>query len=101
MREVHPEVTFAVLAGRARGLEHSKKTPAGERERLEILKPFVPAFDPEHVRRRLGRGAVAHDDILDAVALLVSARRIHAGRARVFPRAPERDRRGLRMEIVA
>jgi len=101
VREAHPEVIFAVLAGRARGLEHSKKTPAGERERLEILKLFVPAFDPERVRRALGRGAVARDDIVDAVALLVCARRIRAGRARVFPSAPERDRRGLRMEIVA
>lgn len=101
VREAHPEVIFAVLAGRARGLEHSKKTPAGERERLEILKPFVPAFDPGRVRRSLGRGAVARDDIVDAVALLVCARRIRAGRARVFPRVPERDRRGLRMEIVA
>lgn len=101
VREVHPEVTFAVLAGRARGLEHSKKTRAGQRERLAILRRFVPRFDLERVRRRLGRAAVARDDILDAVALLVSARRIHAGRARVFPRAPERDRRGLRMEIVA
>jgi predicted RNase H-like nuclease len=44
---------------------------------------------------------VARDDIVDAVALLVCARRIRAGRARVFPSAPERDRRGLRMEIVA
>lgn len=101
VREAHPEVIFAVLAGRPRGLEHSKKTPAGERERLGILGPFVPAFDPERVRRALGRAAVARDDIVDAVALLVCARRIHAGRARVFPSVPERDRRGLRMEIVA
>jgi len=101
VREAHPEVTFAVLAGRGRGLEHAKKTPAGERERLAVLRPFVPAFDPGAVRQALGAHTVARDDIVDAAALLVSAGRIHAGRARVFPPAPATDRRGLRMEIVA
>jgi predicted RNase H-like nuclease len=101
VREAHPEVTFAVLAGRGRGLEHPKKTPDGERERLAVLRPLVPAFDPGAVRRALGAGTVARDDIVDAVALLVCAGRIHAGRARVFPSVPEWDRRGLRMEIVA
>lgn len=103
VREVHPEVTFAVLAGRGRGLARSKKTPAGERERLAILTKMTPAFDPERVRRILGAGAVARDDIVDAVACLVTASRIHDRAALVFPRAatPERDPRGLRMEIVA
>src|SRR5213079_2258100 len=101
VREAHPEVIFAVLAGRGRGLEHSKKTLAGEAERLAVLRRFVPRFDPGRVRRALGARAVARDDIVDAVALLVTAGRIHAGTARVLPPAPERDRRGLRMEIVA
>ncbi len=103
VREVHPEVTFAVLAGRGRGLARSKKTPAGERERLAILKRIAPAFDPERVRRILGAAAVARDDIVDAVACMVTASRIHDRAALVFPRAatPERDPRGLRMEIVA
>ena len=103
VREAHPEVIFAALAGRRRGLAHSKKTPAGERERLAILRRVAPAFDPETVRRALGAARVTRDDVIDAVACLVAARRVHAGTALVFPRtrAPERDRRGLRMEIVA
>lgn len=103
VREVHPEVTFAVLAGRNRGLARSKKTPAGESERLVILMRMAPAFDPESVRRRLGVAAVARNDIIDAVACLITASRIHDRTALEFPRvaAPERDPRGLRMEIVA
>src|SRR5205814_7167357 len=61
VREAHPEVTFAVLAGRGHGLEHAKKTPAGERERLAVLRPFVPAFDPGAVRQALGAHTVARD----------------------------------------
>ena len=102
VREAHPEVTFAVLAGTGRGLEHSKKEAAGEAERLALLRPFLGPIDVTAVRAALGRGKVARDDIVDALACLVTARRIHRGEAQVLPEGPvPLDARGLRMEIVA
>jgi len=100
VREAHPEVTFATLAGRP--LEFGKKCEEGERERLTILRRHGIQFDVDDARRRLGRGTVARDDIIDAAACLVSAHRLTNGTAVVLPSGdPEMDAKGLRMEIVA
>jgi predicted RNase H-like nuclease len=101
VREVHPELVFALLSGRGRGLVEPKRTAAGERVRLRLLRKVVPRFDPGAVRARLGLARVARDDVIDAVACLVAARRIAKGEARVLPDgAVFRDARGLRMEII-
>ena len=102
IREVHPEVVFAILSGSGRGLGEPKRTAAGERARRELLREVAPAFDPGLVRVELGPSRVARNDIVDAVACLVVARRVVEGRSVVLPSgdAP-RDARGLRMEIVA
>ena len=105
LREAHPEVTFALLAGTGRGLPHPKKTPQGEADRLALLQTFFPVLDRATLaaeRARLGPAKVARDDLVDAVACLVTAYRIASGQARVLPDGPpQRDARGLRMEIVA
>jgi len=102
VREVHPELVFAVLAGQGRGLVEPKRSAAGERMRRRLLRGVAPDFDPADVRARLGRSAVARDDVIDAVACLVAARRIARGAMVVLPEGPvPRDARGLRMEIVA
>jgi predicted RNase H-like nuclease len=102
VREVHPELVFAILSGRGRGLVEPKRTEAGERLRLRLLRRVAPHFDPAAVRAALGRSRVARDDVIDAVACVVAARRIALGKALVLPDGlVERDGRGLRMEIVA
>lgn len=123
VREVHPEVAFAVMAGagqRGHGLIHSKRgcnscrgsVCRGEADRLALLREYVPDFDPRAVRQRLlrdyprqpGRSGpvVGRDDLVDAVACLVAARRIASGCEVTLPTdGPEYDVRGLRMEIVA
>jgi predicted RNase H-like nuclease len=102
VREVHPELVFALTSGRPYGLAEPKRTAAGERVRLRLLRRAAPRFDPAAVRARLGPALVARDDVVDAVACLVAARRIAEGRALVLPAGGvERDTRGLRMEIVA
>jgi predicted RNase H-like nuclease len=102
VREVHPELVFAVLAGRGRGLAHPKRTVAGERLRMRLLRPALPDFDPVRVRARLGPSRVTRDDLIDAAACLVAAERIARGEALVLPAGPiPLDARGLRMEIVA
>jgi predicted RNase H-like nuclease len=101
VRECHPEVCFAVLAGRGRGLAHSKKTPEGEAERTTLLSRFLPPFQIGAIRATIGAGA-DRDDIVDALVCLVTAHRIASGAATALPRgrAPT-DARGLRMEMLA
>ena len=123
VHEVHPEVSFAVLKGGGQpghGLVHAKRNCAacrgtvcpGESDRLALLRPFLPDFDPRAVHERLLRlypraqGAtgtvVGRDDIVDAAVCLVTASRIASGRAITLPAGdPEIDAHGLRMEIVA
>ena len=102
VREVHPELVFAVLAGRGRGLVEPKRTAAGERVRRRLLRGVAPDFDPAAVRAGLGRAAVAGDDVIDAVACLVAARRIALDAMLVLPEGPvPLGARGLRMEIIA
>ena len=100
VREGHPEVTFRTLAGTV--LEFNKSSHEGKAERLRILEKLGVRFDPTAERDTIGRSRVAEDDIIDAVAMLVTARRILLGRETVLPtRCVWRDPQGLRIEIVA
>lgn len=123
VREVHPEVVFAALAGEGapgHGLVHPKRrctvcvSPPcpGEVGRLALLRRYVPDFEPRDARQRLLREysredgqrgpVVGRDDVVDAVACLVSALRILTGQALTLPAdGPQCDARGLRMEILA
>ena len=88
-REAHPECSFALLNGAP--LRFSKKTAAGGAERRRLLRP--------HFGEIAAVPGAGRDDVLDAWALLWSARRAAAGEARVLGDG-ERDSRGLRCEIV-
>jgi predicted RNase H-like nuclease len=94
MVEVHPEVSFAVLAGRPMG--HHKSTPEGRAERLNVLRPKFIDLD-EHGNTTIRN--TNPDDILDAFVAAWSARRWLARTHRQL--GGELDSRGLRMEIVA
>ena len=98
VREGHPEVTFAKLKGSF--IEYPKKTLEGRRERLALLAAENITFDVDAERLRLGRGVVSPDDIIDAAAMLVSARRIRNDDADVLGNS-ERDARGLLMQMWA
>jgi predicted RNase H-like nuclease len=81
--EVHPEVSFAVLAGSP--LPWSKKSWAGARARLDLL-----AGAGVHLPADLGPAAVVPvDDVLDAAVAAWSARRYLRGEAVSFPDPPE------------
>jgi predicted RNase H-like nuclease len=92
--EVHPEVSFAVLAQGP--MAHAKRTPEGRAERVEVLRAVFPDVDDHAGIRLTGAGS---DDVLDAFAVAWSARRWRA-RSHV-QLGGEPDARGLRMEIVA
>jgi len=82
--EVHPEVSFATMAGRP--LDSRKSTWTGIEERRRLLKEQgieIPA--------QLGvAGEMAGvDDVLDAAAAAWSAARFEAGTAKPHPELPE------------
>jgi predicted RNase H-like nuclease len=92
-REVHPEVSFAMMNG-GHGLPEGKKTPEGRAHRRALLSEAGFAT-PE---ARLP--GAAPDDLLDACAACWTAGRIARGRAERLPeRRPPVDATGLRMEI--
>lgn len=88
--ESHPELAFSRLAGAP--LASSKRTREGRAERADLLTHALGSWPGAC------RGAVAHD-VLDAVALTLTARRLVAGTADRLGDG-ERDERGLRMEIA-
>lgn len=93
--EVHPEVSYAVLAGTPLP---PKRGERGAADRLRALSGWLA--DPEAALAAAPRPARV-DDALDALAVAWSARRWLLGQARVLPHAdPPRDERSLRMEIV-
>lgn len=97
--EVHPELAFATMNGAP--LAHPKKikgaiNPQGMAERRALL--IGAGLAPDAVEASPPRGAGA-DDALDALAALVVARHIAAGRGRPFPDPPGRDSHGLPIAI--
>ena len=87
--EVHPELSFAELAGT--GPLARRRHAAGRAARLALLRGWLPG-----AATTCRRG----DDGLDALAAAWSARRWLAGRARTLPEHPPYDERGRPMRIV-
>jgi predicted RNase H-like nuclease len=82
--EVHPEVSFAHLAGAP--LTVRKSTWAGAERRRALLEA---AGIPLNGELGLAGFAVGVDDVLDAGAAAWSARRVAAGEATSLPSPPE------------
>ena len=99
LREVHPELSFSLLAGTP--LPEAKKTAAGKALRQQLVEGYFGAGAYAAVREQFRRSQVGDDDILDAFAALWSAERLLAGEAITLPMEPELDATGLVMEINA
>ena len=81
--EVHPEVSFATLAGRP--LTAGKKTWNGSTARRNLLVGAGICLPDD-----LGiAGTAGVDDVLDAAVVAWSCRRLIAGRGRSWPDPPE------------
>jgi predicted RNase H-like nuclease len=78
VREVHPEVSFAVLAGAP--LKAPKRSWNGQQGRLRLL-----AEAGIRIPEELDGGSVPADDILDAAVVAWSAARIARGEHLTFP----------------
>lgn len=100
--EVHPEVAFWQLNGRAE-MSLPKKVkgranPEGLAQRRELLESLGMPARLFEAKRPKGVGA---DDVVDAAVNSLIAKRLHQGTARPFPSDFRRDERGLRMAIWA
>jgi predicted RNase H-like nuclease len=94
MAEMHPELSFTVLAGAP--MRANKKTPEGRFERLAALRGAFPDVDVLCASRRRGTQL---DDVVDAFVGAWTARRFATGS---FLRlGGEADATGLRMEMIA
>lgn len=97
--EVHPETSFAVLAGRP--MSASKKQRAGIDERLEALSDDFPGIGEAIAGASWpGLPRPALDDLLDAVAAAWTARRLAVGAALCLG-GGETDETGYPMNIWA
>jgi predicted RNase H-like nuclease len=94
--EVHPEWSFFQING-DEPLRWSKKFEAGCEERTALLKKRVPGSE-RILEAELDDVPLSH--LLDATAILWTARRIFARAGTRLPTDPEWDDHGLRMEFV-
>jgi predicted RNase H-like nuclease len=92
--EIHPEVSFAMLAGGP--LQVRKSSWSGAHRRTELLADAGIVLPGELGEAGLMAGV---DDVLDAAVAAWSARRVARGRARVLPDPPERFSDGLACAI--
>ncbi|UCC71519.1 MAG: DUF429 domain-containing protein [Gemmatimonadota bacterium] len=94
IREVHPELSFAIMNG-GEPLKSSKRSDKGMGERLALLEQHFGRVVDELGRVR----ASARADLIDAYAAAWSAWRMARGKARYIPEELQMDSRGLRMGI--
>jgi len=96
IREVHPEISFYVMAGLA-AAGSGKKKKEGREERIRLLEDHY--YQVHEGLASFPSGKAAADDILDAYACAWTAMRIFRGEAGCLPEDPPTDSKGLRMEI--
>jgi predicted RNase H-like nuclease len=101
VREVHPELVFWALNAR-RAMQHAKKSRDGAQERTALIGQLEPQASEliERVLREHRRDRVGRDDVVDALAAMLTA---GAGNesalttAITIPSVPEVDDIGLPM----
>ena len=92
--EGHPEVSFALMND-GHPLLSGKKKRAGRECRTQLISRSFP-----DASTRMAEYRRHHEDVLDAYALLWTARRIKFGGVRRFPEETRFDQLGLRMQIA-
>jgi predicted RNase H-like nuclease len=97
IREVHPEVCFAVLTGAS--MVGHKSSKSGREERQQALKAFVPSLSEIESSGRAQRLPI--EDVLDATVACWTASRIANGHSCCLPSSPTIDSTGLPMAIWA
>ena len=93
--EIHPELSFRAMNHEEVILE-SKKSKEGFEIRNALLRRHFESFDFESIRNLYPRKDVMDNDILDAMAVLWSTKRIQANEESFLPKIPEKPN----MQIV-
>ena len=93
--EIHPELSFRAMNNEEVILE-SKKSKAGFEIRNSLLIRQFKSFDFESIRNLYPKKDVMDNDILDAMAVLWSAKRIQSKEASFLPKIPQKPN----MQIV-
>lgn len=97
LREGHPEVSFAVMAGAP--VLSKKRQPQGQADRAALLqREGLPTTALLAARVK---GKMAADDILDSAAMWWSANRFLTQSHITLPARPSQDAAGLEMSVVA
>ncbi|WP_259444724.1 DUF429 domain-containing protein [Neotabrizicola shimadae] len=97
LREGHPEASFAVMNGGP--VLAPKRRAEGAKLRQDLLE--TAGFDVAPLIHQAKGLQGKLDDLLDAIALLWTARRHRSGLTICFPDAPIRDRTNLEMSVIA
>jgi predicted RNase H-like nuclease len=98
-KEIHPEVCFWGLA-RMKSMKANKKEWVGTEERIGVLLPFLPEVKDLLLFGMTSlKGKILTDDILDALAALVTIGG-EDGSLRILPGNPEIDSTGLPMSMA-
>ena len=95
--EVHPELSFFQLNDE-KPMQHSKYPEEGVAERRKLVVSKIPGADV--VLDAEVPGGVTARHLLDAMADMVTARRIAARAVTRLPEDPEWDEQGVRMELL-
>ncbi|HZE88373.1 MAG TPA: DUF429 domain-containing protein, partial [Verrucomicrobiae bacterium] len=97
--EIHPELCFYYW-NREQPMRHAKKSGFGFVERYELARSIF-GESASAIRAAIPESHAADDDILDALAALWTATRIHDGTAIQLPESPDLDAHGLPMRMMA
>jgi predicted RNase H-like nuclease len=95
--EVHPELSLFQLNDE-KPMQHSKYTDEGVAERRALVESKIPGA-ADVLDAEVARGVTARH-LLDAMADMVTARRIAARAVIRLPEDPEWDEMGVRMELL-
>lgn len=97
--EAHPELCFKRLKGTI--VKTKKKEAEGIEERRNILLKYLTHEMLDDISDRVKSLRCMPDDIMDALCLAVSATYKAHGMFETIPENPEKDARGLIMQMIA
>jgi predicted RNase H-like nuclease len=96
--EVHPRLSFLELRGGLREQRHDKGKPRF-RDQLSFLCDIYPSEALYQALTAFRHAEASRHDVLDAFAMLWSAKRIATSRAERLPSMPVYDARGFDMAV--